>query len=53
MADMKKVEMAEAAERLLAGTTWLPALLRTPPSDQERRRASGERRSNTYPQAVE
>jgi hypothetical protein len=29
MADMKKVDMAEAAERLLAATDWLPALLRT------------------------
>lgn len=29
MADMKKVEMAEAAERLLATTDWLPALLKT------------------------
>ncbi|HEX9591650.1 MAG TPA: chromosome partitioning protein ParB, partial [Bradyrhizobium sp.] len=30
MADMKKQDMAEAAEQLLAGTGWLPALLRTP-----------------------
>jgi ParB family chromosome partitioning protein len=29
MADMKKVDMAEAAEQLLAATDWLPALLRT------------------------
>lgn len=35
---LKKQEMAEAAERLLAGTGWLPAILRTgaaPPSDTE------------------
>jgi hypothetical protein len=30
MADMKKQGTAEAAEQLLVGTTWLPALLRTP-----------------------
>jgi ParB family chromosome partitioning protein len=30
MADMKKQDMAEATEQLLAGTGWLPALLRTP-----------------------
>jgi ParB family transcriptional regulator, chromosome partitioning protein len=30
MADMKKQDMAEAAEQLLAGTGWLPALLGTP-----------------------
>ena len=30
IADMKKQPMAEAAEQLLAGTGWLPALLRTP-----------------------
>ncbi|MBS0222351.1 MAG: ParB N-terminal domain-containing protein [Proteobacteria bacterium] len=30
--DMKKQPMAEAAEQLLAGTGWLPALLRTPDS---------------------
>ena len=30
LAGMKKQPMAEAAEQLLAGTGWLPALLRTP-----------------------
>ncbi|MFE0757893.1 ParB/RepB/Spo0J family partition protein [Inquilinus sp. NPDC058860] len=30
MVGMKKQEMAEAAEQLVAGTGWLPALLRTP-----------------------
>ncbi|MBI2715686.1 MAG: ParB/RepB/Spo0J family partition protein [Rhizobiales bacterium] len=30
MADMKKQPMAEAAEQLLAGTGWLPALLQKP-----------------------
>ena len=35
MADMKKQEMAEAAEQLLAATGWLPALMRTPRAAQE------------------
>jgi ParB family transcriptional regulator, chromosome partitioning protein len=30
MADMKKPDMAEAAEQLLAMTDWLPVLMRTP-----------------------
>jgi ParB family chromosome partitioning protein len=29
MAGMKKANMAEAAEQLLAPTDWLPSLLRT------------------------
>jgi ParB family chromosome partitioning protein len=35
MADMKKQAMAEAAEQLLVGTGWLPALMRTPRAVQE------------------
>ena len=53
MADMKKVEMAEAAEQVLAGAGWLPALLRTPPSDLERKVAGGDQGSEVYPQAAE
>lgn len=34
MADMKKQDMAEAAEQLLVGTGWLPALMRTPRAAQ-------------------
>ncbi len=30
MSGMKKQAMAEAAEQILAGTGWLPALMRTP-----------------------
>jgi ParB family chromosome partitioning protein len=30
MANMKKQDMAEAAEQLLAGAGWLPLLMRTP-----------------------
>ena len=36
MADMKKQDMAEAAEQLLVATGWLPALMRTPGVAQER-----------------
>jgi ParB family transcriptional regulator, chromosome partitioning protein len=35
MADMKKPDMAEAAEQMLAATDWLPALMRTPKTAQE------------------
>ena len=35
MVDMKKQDMAEAAEQLLAATDWLPALLRTPRTVQQ------------------
>jgi ParB family chromosome partitioning protein len=36
IADMKKDAMAEAAEQLLAGTGWLPAVMRTPASESVR-----------------
>ncbi len=35
IADMKKADMAQAAEQLLAGTGWLPAILRTPMAGAE------------------
>src|SRR5258707_13957259 len=35
MADMKKPDMAEAPEELLAATDWLPALMRPPKAAQE------------------
>jgi ParB family chromosome partitioning protein len=35
IADLKKGEMAEAAEQLVAGTGWLPPLLRTVPVTDE------------------
>ena len=35
MANMKKQDMAEAAEQLLVATGWLPALMRTPQAAQE------------------
>jgi ParB family chromosome partitioning protein len=36
MTNMKKPDMAEAAEQLVVGTGWLPALMRTPQAAQER-----------------
>lgn len=42
MVDMKKPDMAEAAEQLLAATDWLPALMRTPKTVQE-----GEKQTQT------
>jgi len=35
IADMKKPDMAKAAEQLLAGTGWLPVVLRTPQPEDE------------------
>lgn len=35
MADMKKQDMAEAAEQLVIATGWLPVLMRTPRTAQE------------------
>ena len=35
IADMKKTDMAQTAEQLLAGTGWLPAILRTPEPEAE------------------
>lgn len=53
MADMKKADMAEAAEHLLAATGWLPSLLRTAkPKDQSD--APDEAQSgDAYSQAAE
>ncbi|WP_316162846.1 ParB/RepB/Spo0J family partition protein [Bradyrhizobium sp. SZCCHNRI20481] len=54
IADMKKRDMAEAAEQLLAATGWLPALLRTPKSDQERvSETPSQQNGATYRMAAE
>jgi ParB family transcriptional regulator, chromosome partitioning protein len=58
MADMKKPDMAEAAEQLLAATDWLPALMRTPKAVQERGEPSQtdvatEGQANAYADAAE
>ncbi|MGM4954123.1 ParB/RepB/Spo0J family partition protein [Bradyrhizobium barranii] len=53
MVDMKKVDMAEAVEQLLAATDWLPSLLRTAKpkdrSDEPNETQSGD----AYSQAAE
>jgi ParB family chromosome partitioning protein len=58
MADMKKPDMAEAAEQLLAATDWLPALMRTPKTVQEgvkqtQTDAATEAHANAYADAAE
>lgn len=50
MADMKKPDMAEAAEQLLAATGWLPALLRNPGVRAEQVAAINK---DAYPVAAE
>jgi ParB family chromosome partitioning protein len=58
MVDMKKPDMAEAAEQLLAATDWLPALMRTPKAVQERVKqaptdAGTEAHASVYADAAE
>ena len=53
MVDMKKIDMAEAAEQLLAATDWLPSLLRTA-KPQERADASSDAQDgDSYSEAAE
>jgi ParB family chromosome partitioning protein len=52
MADMKKADMAEAAEQLLAATDWLPALLRTA-KPQERVASTDAQGGDAYSEAAE
>ena len=49
MTGMKKQAMAEGAEQLLAGTGWLPTLLRTPDATE----ASATEAEATYAEAAE
>jgi ParB family chromosome partitioning protein len=53
MTNMKKFDMAEAAEQLLAATDWLPALLRTAKPAAEPVDPPTEEGSDTYSQAAE
>ncbi|HEY8604516.1 ParB/RepB/Spo0J family partition protein [Tsuneonella suprasediminis] len=59
IADMKKQDMAQAAEQLLAGTGWLPTVLRSPdseaaqPSDAEALEAPTEDGEDFYAVAAE
>lgn len=52
IADMKKQPMAEAAEQLLVGTGWLPALMRTTPAIQPRE-VSTDEHATAYATAAE
>ena len=58
MANMKKPDMAEAAEQLLVATGWLPALMRTPqaaqePTEQPQADAVSETNPDAYSDAAE
>ncbi|MBV9563653.1 MAG: chromosome partitioning protein ParB, partial [Bradyrhizobium sp.] len=55
MTRMKKAEMAEAAEQLLAATGWLPNLLRTAKAGDEQPAAApvDAQGDDTYSQAAE
>ncbi|MEW9854637.1 ParB/RepB/Spo0J family partition protein [Novosphingobium sp. M1R2S20] len=56
IAPMKKADMAEAAEQLVAGTGWLPALLRTilpEPEDHEAERPEVMEMEDAYSIAAE
>lgn len=58
IADMKKQDMAEAAEQSLVGTGWLPVLMRTPrvgqePAEHPQADAVTETNSDAYSVAAE
>ncbi|TWA88911.1 ParB/RepB/Spo0J family partition protein [Bradyrhizobium stylosanthis] len=53
LSGMKKVEMAAAAEQLLATTDWLPPLLRTPKRDDQARAPDGMQGHEFCSQAAE
>lgn len=53
MAEMKKVDMAEAAEQLLATTDWLPSLLRTAKPQDRVDVSTDAQGSDPYSQAAE
>ncbi len=53
MGDMKKVDMAEAAEQLLAATGWLPPLLRTVELHEQVGASTDTQDSEGYSQAAE
>lgn len=53
MVDMKKVDMAEAAEQLLATTDWLPSLLRTAKLQDRADASTDAPNRDAYPEAAE
>ena len=50
---MKKVEMAAAAEQLLAATDWLPSVLRTAKTEDQARAPDGAQGREFCSQAAE
>ena len=53
MADMKKIDMAEAAEQLLAATDWLPSLLRTTKLQAQSDAPTAAQGGDAYSEAAE
>ncbi len=53
MADMKKVDTAEAAEQLLAATDWLPSLLRSAKPQERIDAPSDAQGGDAYSEAAE
>jgi ParB family chromosome partitioning protein len=53
MVDMKKIDMAETAEQLLAATDWLPPLLRTANLQKSADESRDAQDSGTYSEAAE
>ncbi|WP_262423321.1 hypothetical protein [Brevundimonas denitrificans] len=54
LAGMKKADMAEAAETLIAGKGWLPPLLRTaPPQVADAGEEAASPNEDAYPFAAE
>lgn len=53
MVDMKKIDMAETAEQLLAATDWLPLLLRTANLQKSADASRDAQDSGTYSEAAE
>ncbi|MET4493715.1 ParB N-terminal domain-containing protein [Bradyrhizobium sp. LA7.1] len=53
MSDMKKVDMAEAAEQLLAATDWLPAVLRTAKPQEQSDAPTAGQGDDAYSEAAE
>jgi ParB family chromosome partitioning protein len=53
MSDMKKVDMAEAAEQLLSATDWLPAVLRTTRPQERSDAPNAGQGGDAYSEAAE
>lgn len=53
MSDMKKVDLVEAAEQLLAATDWLPAVLRTAKPQEQSDAPNAGQGDDAYSEAAE